>query len=127
MSDTATIQLPPQVEEVGPSPRAWRDHRWAWWSLLLFLPSLAAAIGLQELLVDAYGYGDQPKETAPTWVALAAGYPALVVFALPALVTTHFGGLAARHGIRGAIVPICVAWTLPVIYLIQLLLTWGLT
>ena len=126
MSDTATIQLPAQTE-VGPSPRARRDHQWAWWSLLLFLPSLAAAIAVEDALTNAYGYGDVPKDTVPTWLALAAGYPALVVFALPALVTTHFGGLATRYGVRGAVVPVCVAWTLPVIYLIQLLLAWGLT
>ena len=127
MSDTATIQLPPQVEEVGPSPRARRDHRWAWWSLLLFVPSLAAAIAVEKALTDAYGWGDVSKDAAPTWLALAAGYPALIVFALPALVTTHFGGLATRQGVRGAVVPVCVAWALPVIYLIQLLLAWSLT
>jgi hypothetical protein len=126
VGDTATIQLPP-LTEVGPGPRARRDHQWAWWSLLLFLPSLAAAIGLERLLADAYGYGDVAKDASPTWVALAAGYPALILFALPALVTTHFGGLAMRAGVRGAVVPICVAWTLPILFLLQSLLAWGLT
>jgi len=53
--------------------------------------------------------------------------PALLVFTLPALVTTHFGGLAVRQGVSGAVVPVCVAWTLPVLYLIQSMLAWGLT
>ena len=126
MSDTATLQLPREVE-AGPSPRARRDHRWAWWSLLLFVPSLAAAIAVQQGLVHAYGWADVARDDAPGWVALAAGYPALVVFALPALVTTHFGGLATRQGIRGAVVPVCVAWALPLVYLVQLLLSWNLT
>lgn len=126
MSDTATLQLPQEIE-LGPSPRARRDHRWAWWSLLLFLPSLAAAIGVEKALISAYGWTDVSKDSAPTWVALAAGYPALVVFTLPALVTTHFGGLAVRHGIRGAVLPICIAWVLPLVYLVQILLDWGLT
>ncbi len=123
MSDTATMQLPRAVEP-GPNPRARRDHRWAWWSLLLFVPSLALAIGVGELLASAYGYSDFEQSTAPGWLAVAVGYPALLVFTVPAFVTSHYGLHAVRGGVRGGVVPVCVAWALPLLFLVQNLVAW---
>lgn len=123
MSDTATIQLP-QAVRPGPDPRARRDHRWAWWSLLLFLPSLAAAIAVGELLATAYGYSGFETSTAPGWLAVAVGYPALLVFTAPALLTSHYGMNAVHRGVRGGVVPVCVAWALPLVFLVQNLLAW---
>ena len=48
------------------------------------------------------------------------------VLALPALVTTHYAGLARRAGVSVAIVPLVVAWALPAIFVVQNLLAWNL-
>jgi hypothetical protein len=103
-----------------------RDYHLAWWSLLLFVVSGAAAIAVGEGLASAYGYSSFEQDNAPTWLALAVGYPAVLVLALPALVTTHYAGLARRAGVSVAIVPLVVAWALPAIFVVQNLLAWNL-
>jgi hypothetical protein len=96
--------------------QARRDYHLAWWSLLLFLASGAAAIAVGEGLASAYGYSSYEQDEAPGWLALAAGYPALLVFAIPALVTTHFAARARRRGVGAALIPLVVAWGIPVVF-----------
>ena len=105
-----------RVQENSP---ARRDYHVAWWSLLLFLVSGAAAFAVGEGLASAYGYDGVQDDRAPNWLVLAAGYPALLVFAIPALVTTHFAGRARRAGVSAAVVPMIVAWGIAVVFALQ--------
>lgn len=78
-------------------PAATSLHR-AWWSLLGFVVSFPLAFAVGEGLASALGHppgGDQPAEL---WVMVAAGVPALVVFALPAVATVLYGRRALRLG-----------------------------
>jgi len=104
------------VEERSP---ARKDYHVAWWSLLLFLVSGAAAFAVAEGLASAYGYDGIQDDRAPNWLVLAAGYPALLVFAVPALVTTHYAGRARRAGLSVAVVPMIVAWGIAVVFAAQ--------
>jgi hypothetical protein len=99
--------------------QARRDYHLAWWSLLLFLVSGAAAFAVGEGLANAYGYDGVQDDRAPNWLVLAAGYPALLVFAIPALVTTHLAGKARRAGVSAAVVPMIVAWGIAVVFALQ--------
>lgn len=72
--------------------------RWAWWSLLGFIPSFGLAFAVGEGLISALGYPTGGSAQAPWWAALTASVPALVVFALPAVVAVHFGRRAIRLG-----------------------------
>lgn len=101
-----------------------RYYHLAWWSLLLFLASGAAAIAVGEGLASAYGYSSFEQDHAPGWLALAVGYPALLVFAIPALVTTHYAGRARRRGVGVAMIPLVVAWGIPVVFAAQNLLAY---
>lgn len=84
-----------------------RDVRRAWWSLALFVPSLVAAFLTGEGLVAALGHsGDQ---TVPAGIALAAGLPALLVFALPTLLVWYLERQAVRHGHPEGRTPLLVA------------------
>ena len=107
------------VGRVGVHRSGRRDFHLAWASLLLFLVSGAAAVLVGEGRANAYGYDGIPDDRAPTWLVLAAGYPALLVFALPALVTTHYAGRARRAGIAAAVVPMIVAWGIALVFALQ--------
>jgi hypothetical protein len=72
--------------------------RWAWWSLLGFVPSTGLAFVVGEGLISLLGYPTGGNRLATWWAALAAAVPALVVFALPALAATYFGRRAIRLG-----------------------------
>ena len=82
--------------------------RRAWWSLLGFLPSFFLAFLIGEGLVSALGYPVGGEEQAPWWVAVVAATPALVVFALPAVLAVWFGRQAVRLGDVRARVPMVV-------------------
>lgn len=94
------------VRQVSPM-RHDREVRRAWWSCLLFVPSLVASFLTGEGLVAASGHGGEAE--VPFGIALAAGLPAVVVFALPMLAVWHFGRQAERRGNLEGRTPIVVA------------------
>lgn len=96
-----------------------RDYHLAWWSLLLFVISLAAAVIVSEIIANAYGYSGIEDDRAPEWLVWAAGYPALLIFIIPAFVTTHYARRAMRDGRREALVPLVVAWGLCAVFALQ--------
>ncbi|MGZ4447734.1 MAG: hypothetical protein ACXVWZ_01130 [Nocardioides sp.] len=90
-----------------PSTGQDRDVRRAWWSFALYAPSLVAAFLTGEGLLAAMGHsGDQ---SPPAGIALAAGLPAIVVFALPTLLVWFFGRRAVRGGDPDGRTPVVVA------------------
>ncbi len=84
------------------------DVRRAWWSFALFAVSFVAAMVTGEGLAAALGHADD--QNVPVGTALAAGLPACLVFALPALVVTWFGRRAIRNGRPDGRTPVTVAW-----------------
>ena len=87
--------------------RGVRDVRRAWWCLGLFAPSLGGAFVTGEGLLAALGYDGE--ETVPVRIALTAGVPALVVFALPAVLVAHLGRRAISHAHPEGRTPVIVA------------------
>ena len=89
-----------------------RDVRRAWWSLALFPVTFVASFVVGEGLATLLGYESGSSE-APAWYVPAVVAPvALLVFALPALLSTWFGLRAHRAGHQGGLVPVIVAWGL---------------
>lgn len=80
-----------------------RDVRWAWLCLLLPL-AFACAFLVGEGLISQLGYEVGAGE-APLWAAALALVPALVVFAVPALLASWFAHRAAARGDRRGWVP----------------------
>ncbi|MGN6575143.1 MAG: hypothetical protein ACTHKG_05610 [Nocardioides sp.] len=74
-------------------------------SLLLYPVSLVGAFAVGEGLASAMGYPAGGDESAPWFVVLLAGVPALLVFVLPGLLALRYGRRAARSGARSALVP----------------------
>ncbi len=95
------------------------DYHMAWWSLLGFVLSGAAAYLVADILANAYGYTGITDDEAPAWLVWAAGYPAVLVFILPALFTTWYARRAMREGRRQALVPLIVAWGICVVFVLQ--------
>jgi hypothetical protein len=89
------------------SPRHDRDVRRAWWSVVLFVPTLVAAFVTGEGLLAAMGHSDD--QSPPAGTALMAALPAILVFALPTLLVWHFGRRAERHGHPEGRIPVIVA------------------
>lgn len=89
---SAVTETPPRRGEARTATR------WAWWSLLGFVPSSGLAFAVGEGLISLLGYPTGGNRMVTWWAALAAAVPALVVFALPALAATHFGRRAVRLG-----------------------------
>lgn len=83
--------------------------RWAWWSLLGFIPSFGLAFAVGEGLISLLGYPTGGSAEAPWWAAIVASVPALVVFALPAVAAVHFGRRAMRLGDDRGRVPMVIA------------------
>lgn len=100
-----------------------REHAYrnAWLSLTLFVPSLIGAFLVGEGLASWYGY-PSGEEIVPAWVALAAGLPACLVFALPAVPTQFYARRALAAGRPDARGPLIVAVVLPVLFVAQNLL-----
>jgi hypothetical protein len=90
-----------------PSPGHDRDVRRAWWSFALFVPSLVAAFITGEGLLAVMGHSGE--QSPPAGIALMAGLPAILVFAVPALLVWHFGHQAERHGHPEGRTPVIVA------------------
>ncbi|GGO86375.1 hypothetical protein GCM10011584_08530 [Nocardioides phosphati] len=103
-----TSPLPPMVKS---DP----DVRRAWWSLAAFIPSFVAASVAGEGLLAALGHSGD--ETVPPGVALAAGLPAILVFALPALLVGFLGRRAIRGGHPEGRTPVLVAVSLAGVFL----------
>ena len=101
-------------------PAVW--VRRAWWSLALYVVSFVAAFVVGEGLAGAYGY-PSGEDTAPPWVALAAGLPATIVFAAPVLAAWLLARRA--HGAPGARAPVLVAAGIALFFLLQNLLAWA--
>ena len=91
--------------------RARRFKRLAWWSLALFPVCFVGAFLVGEGLASLLGYDSAEGATAPLRVVLVAGLPALVVFALPAVLTVYFGRRAMHLGQREALAPVVIALT----------------
>ncbi len=98
--------------------RRMSDRTATWWSLALYPFAFVGAFVVGEGLASLYGY-DGGAETAPWWVMLGAGGPALLVLAVPALVAVHFGRRALRAGDEGAKVPMWIAVGLAVWFALQ--------
>jgi hypothetical protein len=96
-----------------------RDYHGAWWSLALYVPFGVAAFLVGEGLASLYGYDGVSDDRAPTWLVLAAGYPALLVFIVPAFVTTHYARRALREGVPAARLPLVLAWLVAVAFALQ--------
>lgn len=82
--------------------------RRAWWSLAGFAPSFVLAFLVGEGLISALGYPVGGSAQAPWWATLLAGVPALVVFALPAVLSVHYGRGAVRLGDARGRIPMMV-------------------
>jgi len=105
-----------------PMPRRPIDpaSRWvrrAWLSLLLFPVSLLAAFVVGEGLFALLG-GTQ-GEKPPFWIALVGAGPALVVFALPAILALWFGRRATREGNPRGYTPALVGAVLVGLFVLQ--------
>ncbi|WEV77052.1 hypothetical protein O9K63_10655 [Janibacter cremeus] len=89
-----------------PAGSAGHDVRNAWLSVLLLPIAFGLAFLIGEGLIGLFGYpvGDTAGE-APLWAILAATIPALLVFCLPALLSSWFARRAASHGDRRGWVP----------------------
>ena len=94
------------------------DQRRTWWSLLLFPVSFVAAFGVGEGLASALGHPTGSGDV-PVWVMVAAGGPALVVFAVPAVLAVLFGRRALRRGATGAKVPMLLAVVVAALFVAQ--------
>lgn len=91
-----------------------RSVQRAWWALALFVPSTLAAFVTGEALLAALGHGD--GESVPAGVALAAGLPAMVVFALPVLLVRRLGRRAQAQAHPEGGTPVLVAATIVAVF-----------
>lgn len=92
------------------SPGNDRDVRRAWWSFVFFVPSLVAAFITGAGLLAAMGHSDD--QSPPAVIALMAGLPATLVFAVPTLLVWYFGHQAERHGHPEGRTPVIVAFVI---------------
>jgi uncharacterized membrane protein YhaH (DUF805 family) len=92
--------------EVGRSSS--REVRRAWWSLILLPVGFVAAFVVGEGIPAWMGH-DSAVTTPPWWVMALALVAALVVFALPLLVTALFSRRAATANEPGAWTPLIVS------------------
>ena len=99
--------------------RTHRDRTRAWWSVALLLPAFVAAFVVGEGLITLYGYETDAAESPPGWAILAAGVPALLILAVPAMVVTHFARRGLAAGDPGARTPMLVAIGITVLLVLQ--------
>lgn len=90
-------------------PDAATSLRRAWWSLPGFVVTFFLAFAIGEGIATALGQPSGSSEAAEWWVMVLAGVPALVVFALPAVLAVHYGRRAVRLGEPRGRDPIVVA------------------
>lgn len=96
------------VDDGYPHERTDKAYRRAWLSLALYPVAFVAAFVVGEGLASLYGYEFAGGEDAPWWVIVGAGIPALLVFAIPAVLAVHFGRRAVAGGRETAKVPMYV-------------------
>lgn len=96
----------PATASRNPVGRAGHDVRNAWLSVVLLPIAFGLAFLIGEGLIGILGYpvGEQDSQP-PLWAILLATVPALLVFCVPALVSTWFARRAAAHGDRRGWVP----------------------
>lgn len=89
-----------------PVDHAAHDVRNAWLSVLLLPVAFGLAFLIGEGLISALGYpvGEEGPD-APVWAMLVATVPALLVFCVPAVVSSWFARRAALRGDRRGWVP----------------------
>jgi len=100
------MSVMPQPAAGAPVRR--RTHR-AWWSLLLFPVSFAAAMAVGEGTAALLGYSDPGLAATPWWVIVTSAGLALVVFASPLAATARLSKRAVDAGEPGAGAPLLVA------------------
>jgi hypothetical protein len=88
-----------------------RHTRHAWWSLLLFPISFAAAMVVGEGTAALLGYSDPSLASTPWWVIMTSAGLALVAFASPIAATARLSQRAVDAGEPGGRVPLFVAAT----------------
>lgn len=84
----------PQTRE---HPRAKRELRTAWWSLILYPPAFVASFLVGQAVPYWLGY-DVTTTEAPWWVLILAFVASVLLFTVPLLITVPYGRLAERHG-----------------------------
>lgn len=94
-------------------------HKAVWWSLLLYPFSFVAAFVVGDGLASLLGHPVGDATDVPFWLVLAAGVPALLVFALPAFVAVHFGRRAVAEGHPNVAVPMWLAVALAALFTLQ--------
>ncbi|ABL82209.1 MULTISPECIES: hypothetical protein [unclassified Nocardioides] len=99
-------------------------YRRAWFSLLLYPLSFAAAFAVGEGLVSLYGYPTSGPESTPLWAVLAAGGPALLVFAVPAVVAWVFAARAGHEDVHRVRLPAYLATALAAAFVLVNLLSY---
>lgn len=106
---------------------SWYARR-AWWSLAAFVPGFVLAFVVGEGLIAALGFPSGASEQPPWWAVLVAVVPALVVFALPAVLVVHLGrravGLGEPRGREPMIVALVVAGCFVLVNAASGLLVW---
>jgi len=105
----------------APDQPAARAYRRAWWALGAYPISFVAAFVVGEGLYTWVG-GDE--DGAPIWAIVAAGLPALVVFALPGAAAVVLGRRAMRLGRPGGRLPAIVGATIAAAFIALNLLSY---
>ena len=106
----------------SPSSTAFGDVRKAWLSMVLVPFAFIGAFLVGEGIVSLLGYPADEVTVPPFWAVLVASVPAMVLFAVPALVAAFFARRAAEAGdIRGRV----PAWVLLAVTLGFVLLNAG--
>lgn len=85
-----------------PSEAADRAYRRAWWSLALYPVSFGAAFGIGEGIITVL---TNDTVAAEFWQMLVAVIPALLVFAIPGILSVIQGRMAMRLGRKDGRVP----------------------
>lgn len=94
-------------------------HRRAWLTLLLFPLSFVAAFVVGEGLATLFGYSSGSEESAPPWVMLGAGVPAVLVFAVPAGLAWFFVVRAGHEDVHRTRLPAYLATALAAAFLLM--------
>lgn len=79
-------------------------YRRAWWSLLLYPLTFAAAFAIGEGLVTLLTNEDPPPDPE-LWQILVSATPALLVFVIPGVLAVSLGRKAMRLGRKAGRVP----------------------
>lgn len=85
-----------------PSEAADRAYRRAWWSLALYPVSFGASFGIGEGIITAL---TNDTVAAEFWQMLVAVVPALLVFAIPGILSVIQGRKAMRLGRKDGKIP----------------------